>query len=83
MSGQRPSGSPSSGTMSHLVYFPSDYQSGRVAFLAAAERAGAELVTYEAGSTGPDGEPVFTDVALLGRKNAPHVLFCNSGENSH
>ena len=64
--------------MSHLVYFPSDYQSGRVAFLGAAERAGAELVTYEAGSTGPDGEPVFTDVALLGRKNAPHVLLCNS-----
>ncbi len=64
--------------MSHLEYFPQDFRSGRAAFRAAAEKAGATLATYEAGSTGPDGEPVATDVALLGREDAPHVLLCNS-----
>ena len=64
--------------MSHLEYFPQDYRSGRAAFLAAAEAAGARIDTREAGSTGPDGKPVYTDVALLGRTDAPHLLLCNS-----
>jgi hypothetical protein len=64
--------------MSHLDYFPADYRSGRTAFLAAAEKAGAAVETYAAGSTGPDGGEVFTDVALLGKPDAPHVLLCNS-----
>lgn len=70
--------SPSSAAMSHLAYFPEDYRAGRTAFRAAAEKAGARLVTYEANSIGPDGMPVTTDVALLGRDDAPHVLLCNS-----
>ena len=64
--------------MSHLDYFPQDYRSGRTAFLAAAEKAGAEIATYEAGSSGPDGAPVSTDVALLGRADAPNVFLCNT-----
>lgn len=66
------------GPLSHLDCFPADYRSARAAFRAAAERAGARIETWEAGSTGPDGEPVFTDVALLGPADAPHVLLCNS-----
>lgn len=64
--------------MSHLEYFPQDYRSGRTAFLAAAEKAGAEVATYDAGSRGPDGNPVMTDVALLGRDDAPNVFLCNT-----
>lgn len=66
------------GLDSHLDYFPADYRAGRAAFRAAAEAAGARLETYPSGSTGPDGDPVFTDVALLGRPDAPHLLLCNS-----
>ncbi|MGZ0247370.1 MAG: M14 family metallopeptidase, partial [Alphaproteobacteria bacterium] len=69
---------PSSRVMSHLNYFPQDYRAGRTAFLAAAEKAGARIATYDAGSTGPDGEPVYTDVALLGREDAPNVFLCNT-----
>ena len=64
--------------MSYLDYFPADYRSGRAAFRAAAERAGARLAAYDAGSHGPDGAPVTTDVALLGRTDAPNLLLCNS-----
>ena len=64
--------------MSHINYFPSDYRAGRAAFLAAAAKAGAEIATYGAGSSGPDGELVYTDVALLGRADAPNVFLCNT-----
>ena len=64
--------------MSHLEYFPQDYRAGRASFLAATEKAGARIATYDAGSTGPDGEPVFTDVALLGHEDAPNVFLCNT-----
>lgn len=59
-------------------YFPPDYRSGRAAFRDAAAGAGATVLTYPSGSDGPDGEPVYTDVALLGPADAPHVLLCNS-----
>ena len=78
MYGQYGFPSSSSAAMSHLDYFPQDYQAGRAAFRAAAEKAGAAIATYEAGSKGPDGEPVSTDVALLGRADAPYVFLCNS-----
>lgn len=64
--------------MSAVEYFPADYRTGRAAFCDAAEQAGATVISYAAGSTGPDGKPVFTDVALLGNPDAPHVLLCNS-----
>ncbi len=64
--------------LSQSGYFPPDYRSGRAAFRDSAEGAGARLETVAAGSLGPDGEPVYTDVALLGPDDAPHVLLCNS-----
>ena len=59
-------------------FFPRDYRSGRGAFLAAAKAADSRLASYGASSSGPDGGPLYTDVAVLGREDAPHVLFCNS-----
>ena len=64
--------------MSANRYFPTDYADGRAKFIAAAKKAGAQIHTYEAGSTGPDGAPVATDVALLGDPDAPNVFLCNS-----
>lgn len=64
--------------MSPAEFFPEDYRSGRSAFRAAAANAGARLATYDAPSTGPDGAPLHTDVAILGRDDAPRVLLCNS-----
>ena len=64
--------------MSPVEFFPEDYRSGRSAFRAAAEAAGARLATYDAPSIGPDGAPLHTDVAVLGRDDAPHILLCNS-----
>ena len=61
-----------------LNYFPKDYKSGRTAFLAAAGKAGARIATYDAGSVGPDGGPLYTDVALLGSDDAPNVFLCNT-----
>ena len=64
--------------MSIEYYFPSDFADSRVRFRAAAEKAGADLKIYDAGSKGPDGTTVTTDVALLGQNDAPYVFLCNS-----
>ena len=64
--------------MSAITYFPSDYAQGRDRFRAAAEKAGAEIRVYDAGSAGPDGQSITTDVALLGEPEAPNVFLCNS-----
>lgn len=64
--------------MSWISCFPASYASGRAAFLAAAEAAGARLASYAAPSKGPDGEDLHTDVAVIGADDAPHVLLCNS-----
>ena len=61
-----------------VAYFPADYRNGRAAFRAAAAAAGARLASYMAPSTGPDGKPLHTDVAVIGAEDAPHVLVCNS-----
>jgi hypothetical protein len=62
----------------HLGYFAPDYRSAREGFLAAAAKAGAEVETFENPAPGPDGAPVFTDVARLGRSDAQCVLLLNS-----
>jgi hypothetical protein len=62
----------------HLGYFAPDYRSARDGFLAAAARAGAVVETFENPAPAPDGSPVFTDVARLGRADASRVLLLNS-----
>ena len=64
--------------MPHRSYFPADYRAARSAFRVAAERAGAELTAYPASSPGPDGKPLYTDVAVLGSASASRLLLCNS-----
>jgi len=64
--------------MSYLHYFPADYREGREAFLSAANNAKAKIKTYAAKAYGPDNDPVYTDVALLGNQDAPNLLLCNS-----
>ncbi|MEE2661976.1 MAG: DUF2817 domain-containing protein, partial [Pseudomonadota bacterium] len=64
--------------MSYINYFPSSYRDGREAFLSAAAKAKATVKTYPSGSTGPDNEPVYTDVALIGNQDAPNLFLCNS-----
>lgn len=58
--------------------FPRDYADGRRAFRDAAGAAGARLFAYDARAAGPDGEPLHTDVAVLGPDDAPDLLLCNS-----
>ena len=64
--------------MCTIDYFPTDYADGRAKFRTAAEQAGAELRTYDAGAREPDGTSLTTDVALLGSRDAPHLFLCNS-----
>ncbi len=61
-----------------LGYFAPDYRAARAGFLAAASDAGARVETFENPAPGPDGAPVFTDVARLGDDGASRVLLLNS-----
>jgi hypothetical protein len=60
--------------------FSGDYQEARTKFLAAAEAAGARLESHQLpGTAGPDGRPLFMDVAALGPLDADIVLFSLCG----
>lgn len=59
--------------------FPSDYETARRAFVAAAESAGASIETHLHPGLGPAGEVLATDVALLGSARANNVLVLVSG----
>ncbi len=61
-------------------YFSVDYQQARARFLAAAERANADLEHHELpGHAGPDGRPLFMDLAWIGPADAQVVLLSLSG----
>ncbi len=71
-------------------YFSADYGAARVKFLDACSGANARVENFENPKAGPDGEPLFTDVADLGPGDAQAVLvlgsathgaegFCGSG----
>jgi hypothetical protein len=64
--------------MPHRNYFSPEYRTARDKFLVAARRAGALVATYENPAPGPDGKPVYTDVACLGAPAADRVLLVNS-----
>ncbi len=61
------------------TYFSSDYGSARDKFLEAARAAGAGLESVRSPHEGPDGEPLFTDVAVIGPDEARTVLVLSSG----
>ena len=64
--------------MDTLHYFARDYRAARVKFLEAADAAGAPVETFENPAPGPDGAPLYTDVARLGDAAADRVLLANS-----
>jgi len=59
--------------------FANDFQTARKYFLEAAKQAGAKVDNYTHPSPGPGGEPLATDVAWLGPRDALRVLMTVSG----
>ncbi len=59
-------------------YFAATYSDARGKFLAGCLQAGAAVVSYRNPARGPQGEALFTDVARLGRADAPSVLIVES-----
>ena len=66
-------------TMTVSTYFSATYPEARAKFLEACEKAGAVIENRAHPEAGPDGNPLFTDVALLGSENASTVLVLSSG----
>ena len=60
-------------------YFPSDYSDARSNFLAAAQAAGGVIESLQHTQTGPDGTPLFIDVAFFGAKENTRTLLIISG----
>jgi len=69
--------------MKSSEFFPSDHASARSGFLEACETAGAsntvEVTAIPHPLTGPDGEELFTDVAVVGDQSADRALVLISG----
>jgi len=59
--------------------FAGDYSALRARFIAAARTAGASLTEYPHPLHGPSGEPLATDVAYLGRRDAAKLMVLISG----
>jgi octopine/nopaline transport system ATP-binding protein len=59
--------------------FAGDFSALRARFVTAARTAGASLVEYSHPLHGPSGEPLTTDVAYLGRRDAKKLLVLISG----
>ncbi len=65
--------------MTITEYFSTGYGEARAKFLEACGAAGARVESFENPNSGPDGEPLFTDVAELGPGDAGAVLVLGSG----
>ena len=59
--------------------FALDYQTMRDRFLAAARQAGAALTEHVHPLHGPDGQAIATNVALIGKADAPKLMVLISG----
>ena len=62
-----------------MAKFSANYGEARVKFLAASEAASARVEPFRNPITGPNGEPLVTDVAVLGPDDAELVLLLCSG----
>ena len=62
-----------------MEYFSSSYKEAREKFLEAAQAVGASIESVKHPDTGPEGEPLFTDIALIGPKDAKRMLVLSSG----
>lgn len=59
--------------------FSADYQSARARFIAAADRLGWRREAHDIGSSGPAGESLCIDTALLGNPVPENVVVVSSG----
>jgi hypothetical protein len=62
-----------------MQYFSANYIEARQKFLDAAHSAEAKIEHFINPHTGPQGEAIYTDVALIGPKNAKTILVLSSG----
>ena len=62
-----------------MLKLPENYQDARAAFLDAAANAEATISSHAHADLGPDGGSLATDVAVLGRPDAPHRMLVISG----
>jgi len=62
-----------------VEYFSQDYQIARKKFLNAAFASGASVDSIKNPHLGPDNQPLFMDVALIGYANAKRTLVLSSG----
>ena len=60
-------------------FFSADYPSARARFIEAAERAGWRREVHDIGVTGPAGESLGIDTALLGNPFPENVVIVSSG----
>jgi len=65
--------------MNSAESFGADYQDARIRFRQAVSSAGGVLDSVAHPERGPDGRELFTDVALVGEKNADRFLVMISG----
>ena len=59
-------------------YFPATYSDGRARFLSACLDARVPVASYRNPTSGPQGEALFTDAALVGRADAENVVVVTS-----
>ncbi len=64
--------------MTATDYFSSDYAEARVKFLDASSSAAARVDSFKNPEVGPQGEPLYTDVAVLGTGDARSALALGS-----
>jgi succinylglutamate desuccinylase len=62
-----------------MQYFSENYTEARRKFLDAAHAAGADVEHFQNPHSGPQGEPIFTDLALIGPRDANTFLVLSSG----
>jgi predicted deacylase len=60
-------------------YFSRDYSEARQKFIEASNAVGAHIDSFEHHLKGPKGESLFTDVAIVGPKNASTIIVLESG----
>ena len=59
-------------------YFPATYSDGRARFLSACLDAGVPVASYRNPNSGPQGEALFADAALVGPADAENVVVVTS-----
>ena len=62
-----------------INYFSAEYNQARTKFLKSSRTANASIESFKNPYLGPEGEPLFTDVALIGPRDAKSVLVLGSG----